>query len=218
MGDLYGIGFLRSPDGQIVFDAVTGNAKADKTSVIYLGNTMPKFRFSFGTGVSYKQISTNILFDAQIGAVGHSLTFSRMAALGKLKATLPGRYNGIIGQGVVQNPDGSYRPNDVIATDFEQYYTSVYGSDQAEGSVFRTDYLKFREANITYTFNKSFVKKLGMNKITIGAYGRNLFIWSPWPAFDPEFGTLSGSDIVQGFETGQLPSTRTIGARLVVGI
>lgn len=218
MGDLYGRGFVRSPDGQIVFDAATGNAKVNTTDIIYLGNTMPKFRFSFGTGFSYKQISTNFLFDAQIGAVGHSLTFSRMAALGKLKVTLPGRYNGIIGDGVVQNPDGSYRPNDVIATNFESYYTSVYGSDQAEGSIFRTDYLKFREANITYAFNKSFVRKLGMNKITLGVYGRNLFIWSPWPAFDPEFGTLSGSDIVQGFETGQLPSTRTIGARLVVGI
>ncbi len=53
---------------------------------------------------------------------------------------------------------------------------------------------------------------------SLSVYGRNLFIWSPWPAFDPEFGTLSGSDIVQGFETGQLPSTRTVGVRLVVGI
>lgn len=218
MGDLYGRGFLRSPDGQIVYDAVTGNAKTNTTDLIYLGNTMPKFRFSFGSGVSYKQFNVNVLFDAQLGAVGHSLTFSRMAALGKLKITLPGRYNGVIGDGVVQNPNGSYRPNDVIATNFESYYTSLYGSDQAEGSVFRTDYLKFREANLNYTFNSGFVKRLGLSRVTLGVYGRNLFIWSPWPAFDPEFGTLAGSDIVQGFETGQLPSTRTYGARLVIGI
>jgi TonB-linked SusC/RagA family outer membrane protein len=218
MGDMYGRGFLRSPDGQIVFDSSTGNALTNPNELFYLGNTMPKFRFSFGTGVTYKQVSMNVLFDAQLGALGHSLTFSRMAALGKLKITLPGRYNGVIGQGVVQNPDGSYRPNDVIATNFETYYTSLYGSDQAEGSVFRTDYLKFREANLTYAFKKSFLKKIGFNKMTVGVYGRNLFIWSPWPAFDPEFGTLAGGDIQQGFETGQLPSTRTIGARLVVGI
>ncbi|MFA6276697.1 MAG: SusC/RagA family TonB-linked outer membrane protein [Pedobacter sp.] len=217
MGDLFGRGFLRSPDGQIVYDAATGNAKST-TDLVYLGNTMPKFRFSFGTGVTYRQFNVSALFDAQLGAVGHSLTFSRMAALGKLKITLPGRYNGVVGEGVVQNPDGSYRTNDVIATNFESYYTSLYGSDQAEGSVFRTDYLKFREANLNYMFKTSFVKSLGLNKVTIGVYGRNLFIWSPWPAFDPEFGTLSGSDIVQGFETGQLPSTRTYGVRLVVGL
>jgi hypothetical protein len=35
--------------------------------------------------------------------------------------------------------------------------------------------------------------------------------------FDPEFGTLSGSDIVTGFEIGQFPSTRTMGVNLIVG-
>jgi TonB-linked SusC/RagA family outer membrane protein len=217
MGDLYGRGLVRSPDGQIVYDA-NGNARFDNLNLIYLGNTIPKFRFSFGTGITYKEFTVNALFDAQLGAVGHSLTFSRMAALGKLKVTLPGRYNGIIGPGVTQNADGSYRPNDITATDFETYYSSIYGSDHAEGSIFRTDYLKFREANITYAFKKSFVNKLGLSKLTVGAYGRNLFIWSPWPAFDPEFGTLAGSDIQQGFETGQLPSTRTFGARLTFGL
>lgn len=217
MGDMYGRGYLRSPDGQIVFNPTTGVA-LENPDLIYLGNTMPKFRFSFGTGVTYKQVTMNVLFDAQLGAVGHSLTFSRMASLGKLAITLPGRYNGVIGDGVLMNADGTYRKNDVIATDLNAYYESLYGSGQAEGSVFRTDYLKFREANLTYAFNKGFLQGLGINRATLGVYGRNLFIWSPWPAFDPEFGTLAGSDIAQGFETGQLPSTRTYGVRLVVGI
>lgn len=217
MGDMYGRGFVRSPDGQIVFDEVTGSAKVNATDLVYLGNTLPKFKFSFGTGITYKQFAANVLFDAQIGAVGHSLTFSRMAALGKLDVTLPGRYNGVIGDGVVQNADGTYRKNDVVATDVENYYMSIYGSDQAEGSVFRTDFLKFREANVNYAFKSNIVNRLGLSKVTVGVYGRNLFTWSPWPAFDPEFGTMAGSDIVQGFETGQLPSTRTLGFRVVVG-
>lgn len=217
MGDLWGRGYLRSPEGQIIYDAGTGNAKTSN-DLIYLGNTMPKFRFSFGTTITYQRFSLSGLFDAQLGAVAHSLTFSRMAALGKLNLTLPGRYNGVVGDGVVQNADGTFRPNDVVATNLESFYTSLYGSDQAEGSIFRTDYLKFREANLTYTFNTAFLKRIGFNKLTLGLYGRNLFIWSPWPAFDPEFGTLSGTDIVQGFETGQLPSTRSYGFRLVVGL
>jgi TonB-linked SusC/RagA family outer membrane protein len=217
MGDMYGRGYLRAPDGQIVFNPTTGVA-LENPDLIYLGNTLAKFRFSFGTGFTYKQFSMNGLFDAQIGAVGHSLTFSRMASLGKHTVTLPGRYNGVTGDGVLQNTDGTYRKNDVIATDIAAYYESIYGSGQAEGSVFSTDYIKFREANFTYAFNKSFLKKLGLEKATLGVYGRNLFIWSPWPAFDPEFGTLAGSDIVQGFETGQLPSTRTYGVRLTVGL
>jgi len=34
--------------------------------------------------------------------------------------------------------------------------------------------------------------------------------------FDPEFGTLSGTDIVRGFEIGQFPSTRTLGVNLTL--
>lgn len=217
MGDMYGRGYLRSPEGEIVFNPATGVA-LENPDLIYLGNSLPKFRFSLGTGVTYKQISMNALFDAQIGAVGHSLTFSRMASLGKHTITVPGRYNGVIGDGVIRNDDGSYRKNDVIATDISAYYESLYGSGQAEGSVFSTDYLKFREANLTYTFKKHFLAKMGLEKASLGVFGRNLFIWSAWPAFDPEFGTLSGTDIVQGFETGQLPSTRTYGVRLTVGL
>ncbi|RZL50116.1 MAG: SusC/RagA family TonB-linked outer membrane protein [Pedobacter sp.] len=218
LGDLYGFGLQRSPDGQVVFDANTGLAVRNATDLQYFGNTMPKFRFSFGTGITVNKFNLNVLFDAQLGAVGQSLTFSRMASLGKLKITLPGRYNGIIGEGVVQNTDGSYSANTVVATDVEGYYDSLYGSQNAEGNIFRTDYLKFREANLNYAFSSKFVSRMGLSRLSLGVYGRNLFTWSPWPAFDPEFGTLAGSDIAQGFETGQLPSTRTYGVRLVVGI
>jgi hypothetical protein len=216
MGDLYGTGFLRSPDGQIIFDETTGFAKPN-ADIKYLGNTLPKFRFSFGTGITVKQFSLTALFDAQLGAMGHSFTFARLASLGKSTVTLPGRYNGVIGQGVIDNGNGTYRTNDVVAHDLNGYYNSVY-FNHAEGGLFRTDYLKFREANLTYTFNPRFVQGMGINRLTLGVYGRNLFIWSPWPAFDPEFGTLAGSDIQQGFETGQLPSTRSYGVRLVMGI
>ena len=118
--------------------------------------------------------------------------------------------------GVVKTADGKYRTNDVIATNIDEYYRSHYGIDNAEGSTFSTDFIKFREIRLDYALQTSLVKKLKLQRATIGLYGRDLFIWSPWPMFDPEFGTLSGTDIVRGFETAQFPSTRTIGANLVV--
>ena len=108
MGDLYGIGFQRSPDGQVVYDETTGFAKLT-TDVIYLGNTTPKGRISWGNKFSYKRFSFNFLFDAQYGAKAYSLTAYKLAEQGKTANTLPGRYNGIIGNGVIQNADGSYR-------------------------------------------------------------------------------------------------------------
>ncbi|UIR55902.1 SusC/RagA family TonB-linked outer membrane protein [Sphingobacterium sp. SRCM116780] len=216
MGDMYGIGYQRAPDGQIIYNEKTGVALLTE-NVVYLGNTIPTGKLSLGNTFSYKNFRLNVLFDTQWGAVGHSLTHYKLAEQGKTKNTLPGRYNGIIGNGVLANGDGTYRKNDVIATNIDEYYRSHYGQDNAEGSTFPTDFIKFREARLDYTFKKDVLKRWGLDKATIGLYGRNLFIWSKWPAFDPEFGTLDGGDIVKGFEIAQFPSTRTIGFNLVVG-
>lgn len=217
MGDLYGRGYVRAPDGQVVYDPLTGNALISQ-DVVYLGNTIPKYKIGFTNQFTYKQFRFNVLFDAQVGGVAHSLMHYKLAEQGKTTNTLPGRYNGIIGNGVVQDADGKFRPNDVIATDIDEYYRSHYGIDNAEGSTFSTDFIKFREARLDYTLSPALTKKLRLQRATIGVYGRDLFIWSPWPMFDPEFGTLSGSDIVRGFEIAQFPSTRTMGFNLVIGL
>ncbi|QEM11334.1 SusC/RagA family TonB-linked outer membrane protein [Mucilaginibacter rubeus] len=217
MGDMYGRGYLRSPDGQIVYDAATGFAKLSD-NLVYLGNTIPKWKASMGHDFRYKQFNLHLLFDAQVGGVSYSLSNYKLAEQGKTTLTLPGRYNGIIGKGVIQNPDGSYRPNDVIATDIDGYYRSHYGIDNAEGNTFSTNFLKFREARFDYSLSPRLVKRLGLTRATVGVYGRDLYIWTKWPIFDPEFGTLSGSDIVQGFEIAQFPSTRTFGFNIVIGI
>lgn len=216
MGDLYGRGYVRSPDGQIVYDAATGNALITQ-DVVYIGNTIPKGKIGLGNQFIYKGFRLGFRFDSQWGGVAHSLMHYKMVEQGKLKVTLPGRYNGIIGNGVVQNEDGTYRKNDVISKDIDDYYRSHMGADNAEGSTFKTDFIKFREARLDYTIPTRLIKGSGIERVSVGIYGRDLFIWSPWPMFDPEFGTLSGTDIVRGFEVAQFPSTRTIGANLVIG-
>jgi TonB-linked SusC/RagA family outer membrane protein len=215
MGDMYGRGYLRAPDGQIVYDASTGFAKL-ANDLVYLGNTTAKWKTSMGHDFKYKQFGLHLLFDAQFGAVAYSLSNYKLAEQGKTTNTLPGRYNGIIGNGVIQNPDGSYRKNDVIASDIDGYYRSHYGN--AEGNTFSTNFVKFREARLDFTVGKNLTHRLGLQRATVGVYGRDLYIWSKWPIFDPEFGTLDGSDIVQGFEVAQFPSTRTFGFNLVIGI
>jgi len=216
MGDMYGIGFQRSPDGQVIYDATSGLAQLT-SEPIYLGNTIPRYKASIGSEFSFKSFRLKVLFDGQQGGVAHSYTHGRLADFGKLTATLPGRYSGIIGNGVVQNSDGTYSPNTTITRDITSFYNFTMGTANAEGATYKTDFIKFREARLDYSLPKSVLAPLKLSRASIGVYGRNLFIWSTWPMFDPEFGTLSGTDIVQGFEVGQFPSTRTYGFNLVVG-
>ncbi|WP_416441154.1 SusC/RagA family TonB-linked outer membrane protein [Phnomibacter sp. MR] len=216
MGDLWGRGYVRSPDGQVVYDATTGYAQLSQ-NLVYLGNTIPKYKIGWNNEFQYKQFRLNFLFDAQVGGVAHSLMHYKLAEQGKTTNTLPGRYSGIIGNGVVMTADGKYAPNTTIATNIDEYYRSHFGIDNAEGSTFSTDFIKFREARLDFTLPAKLIKKLGLQRANVGVYGRDLFIWSPWPMFDPEFGTLGGTDIVRGFETAQFPSTRTMGVNIVLG-
>ncbi|TZF81124.1 SusC/RagA family TonB-linked outer membrane protein [Pedobacter sp. BS3] len=214
MSAIYGPGYQRAPDGQIIYQDGYPLLTADP---VFLGNSDPRWRASLGNEFRYKQFRFNILVDGEYGGVGYSLTHALLAEHGKLKETLPGRYNGIIGDGVIKNEDGTYRPNDVIARDIWTYYTRHYGRENLEGSMYNTDFIKLREARLDYTLPSKLNKRLGLQKATIGIYGRDLLIITSWPAFDPEFGTLNNGSIDKGFETAQFPSTRTFGLNLTVG-
>ena len=179
---------------------------------------LPTWKASAGTEFTYRQFRLNVLFDSQFGAKAYSMTNAVLAEGGKTKITLPGRYNGIIGNGVIQNADGSFRPNDVVAENIPAYYTAHYGRDNVEANLFRTDFIKLREMRLDYALPATLLSKLKLTQASIGLYGRDLFIFTKWPAFDPEFGTLNDGTIDLGFELGQFPSTRTMGINLTVGI
>jgi TonB-linked SusC/RagA family outer membrane protein len=221
MGDLYGLGYERSPDGKIVYNA-QGIPVLGQT-IKYLGNTMPKWKGSLGTEFKYKQFGLSVMFDAQFGAVAYSLTTAVLSEEGKLAKTLPGRYNGITGDGVIQNPDGSYRKNNVMATSIQAYYNGHFNRDNVESNTFSTDYIKFREARLDYTLPAPLLKKLHLQRAVVALYGRDLFMFTNWPAFDPEVGSLgvnsgTGEGLINaGFELGQFPATRSLGVSLTVG-
>lgn len=212
MSAIYGTGYKRAPDGQIVYGEDGYPLLAD--DLIYLGDSNPKGKGSFGTEIKYKGISLNILFDGQFGGKGYSFTNAMLMEHGKHEKTLPGRYNGIIGNGVIENPDGTYRKNDVVANEIWTYYTRHSGRENLEGSMFSTDFLKLRELTLSYSFPARICKKIGMRKLSIGVYGRDLFMVTNWPAFDPEFGTLNNGSIDKGFEIAQFPATRNFGVKL----
>ena len=119
----------------------------------------------------------------------------------------------------MRNSDGTYSPNTTVAPNIANYYKSHFNRDNVEANVFSTNYIKFREARLDYSLSPNFTKKIGLQRATIGLYGRDLLIFTKWPVFDPEFGTIGGGgEISQGFETGQFPSTRTFGLNLTIGI
>jgi hypothetical protein len=131
-------------------------------------------------------------------------TWGRYA--GALEETLIGREGGIVGNGVMEDGNGGYIPNTVVA-DAEQFNKAAYNNNLQWSSVFDDTYIKLREVKIGYSFGK-----IGnvLTDLNLSLVGRNLAIlYTKVPHVDPETAFSSGN--VQGFEYGQLPSARSIG-------
>lgn len=209
-GDMYGLGYLRNADGQIIYK----NGLPEYTEdLIYIGNANATSKFGIGSQFRYKNIGVNFLVDGQFGGIGYSLTHAVLMEEGKLNKTLPGRTNGIIGAGVIDNGNGTYSPNTTIVT-APSYYRKHFNRDNIESNTFSTDYIKLREVRIDFSIPNDILAKAKLQRATIGLYGRDLFVFSNWPSFDPEFGSLNSSGVEKGAEIGQFPSTRNFGINL----
>ena len=209
-GDMYGFGYRRNANGDIIYQNGLPLASEE---LVYIGNVNPTLKAGLGSEFRYKNFAFNFLFDGQWGGIGYSLTHAVLMSEGKLKKSIPGRYGGIIGDGVVDNGDGTYSPNTVIA-EAQPYYDAHFNRDNLESNTFSTDFIKLRELRFDYNFPKEFVSRLGLQNAAVGVYGRDLFMITRWPAFDPEFGSLNSSGIEKGAEIAQFPSTRTFGLNL----
>ncbi|SDL13059.1 TonB-linked outer membrane protein, SusC/RagA family [Catalinimonas alkaloidigena] len=212
ISDLYGLGYERAPDGQIVYDEQGYPLLTQE--VKKLGNANPGFRAGLYNQFKWGAFGLSVLVDGQRGGDVYSLTYQTGASQGKLTSTIPGRYEGLIGEGVIANGDGTYRPNDIVAEEIGTYYGRHYNRNNVESSVFDASFLKVREARFDYTIPAQITRKIHVEKINLGLYGRNLLLFTSFPAYDPEAATLNDGSIVPGIETGQFPSTRTIGIDL----
>jgi TonB-linked SusC/RagA family outer membrane protein len=234
LGRIYGYGYQRAPrgafymdangnrvdcEGAVVVDPVSGkpllkNSSAD--DLIDLGSIFPDWKGGFGSSLRLWDFNVDMTFAGQWGGNCYSVSHFALSYQGKLKNTLPGRYDGLVHPGVNLNPDGTYQKNATITTDIVDYYSStVYERSNAEMNTFDTSYLKFKELRIGYNLPASICKKTGvLQAANIGFYATNLFCWTNFPFYDPEAAAINGSSISRGIEIGAYPMTRTYGMNI----
>ena len=216
IGDIYGYKLKRAPDGQVVWkDWIT----ARTTEFEYVGNAYPAWKAGFSNEFSYKNFRVSILFDGQWGGIVYSQTHHKMTEHGTLKHTLKYRENPnfeVVGEGVMLDERGQYVPNNVPIS-VSKYYADYWRRANVETNSFDASFLKLREARIEYTIPSAGLNKIGIERLTLALYGRNLAMWTKdFPVYDPEVATLNNGTIVPGSEMGQLPSTRTMGFNLTL--
>ncbi|TLU96273.1 SusC/RagA family TonB-linked outer membrane protein [Dyadobacter sediminis] len=224
MGDMYAIGFKRVEDknspyfGEKVLNE--SGRYLSTSNRIKVGNYNPDWMAGIRNTFTYKNFSLSGLLDIRHGGQIFSETFVVGLEAGQLEETLEGRENGydinqpgngVIGKGVIQNPDGSYRVNDVKLTAREYHQSRTGNRDIPEGGIFNASYAKLREVRLGYMVPAKFLSKAKIKGLNVSVVGRNLAVWSKVPHIDPETSSLSGGTIIPGIESVGMPTTRSWG-------
>ncbi|MBS1565820.1 MAG: TonB-dependent receptor, partial [Bacteroidetes bacterium] len=121
MGDMYGLGFQRSPEGKIIYSTAGVPAALNPVAKKW-GNAFADWKAGWLNEFNIKNFRISLLVDGQKGGSMYSMTNHKSNTLGKTKVTLPGRDGGIVGNGVVYDAaTKTYSPNTVKVPAFSYY-------------------------------------------------------------------------------------------------
>jgi TonB-linked SusC/RagA family outer membrane protein len=223
-GQMYGRLYVRDGQGNIVVgtNGLPLNTASNPNGL--LGNYHPDWTGGFGSRLSYGRVIVSGLLDVQRGGSIYSLTNLYGYRSGVLIETVQGREQadslgrpitpanggGLVVDGV-RVVAGDTVPNDVRVT-AQAYWRGLAGL--REPFVFDASFVKLRELRVGIDLPRSLTDRMGMAQASVALIGRNLFLWSDVPHIDPETALDAGN--AQGYEYGQLPSSRSIGFTITV--
>lgn len=222
-GDLYGEGWMRDGQGRFVVDA-NGLPVGSGAGEILVGNFNPDFTLGWNHKFSYKNLSFGFLLDGRFGGEMVSGTEANLAFDGNADYTTAFREGGLVLNGVTE--DGTANTTAINA---EQLWTRVSQGRYSWGEFFTYDATNIRLRELTVGYNFDLGENSPFRFIRVSLAGRNLFFLYRGKAildipgmperrmnFDPDINLGAGN--FQGVEYGNLPSTRSFGINLSVGI
>jgi TonB dependent receptor len=216
-GTKFNAALAYNKDGQVVVGA---NGLPSATSGVQkIGNPNPKFLLGITNEFSYKGLSLNVVLDIKEGGDQYSRNLADLqrngvaletAAIERLNAdgtpAKPYIFPGVKADGTT---------NDIAIT-AEQFWGNSGKYAAAKGFIYNTSWFRVREAALNYTFDKKILDKTPFGRLTVGVFGRNLFLHAPgYPHLDPEQNALGVSN-AQGLEFNAQPQTKSLGVNLSV--
>ena len=227
-GCIMGKDFLRNDNGDIIIDGKTGLPKMTHDLKV-LGNATWDWTGGLTTNVRYKNFSMGAIFDVKVGADLYSMSARSAYSTGKHKETLEGRdawyeseekrlaagvtakdwhpTGGYVAKGVIEQPDGTFKPNDIFVSP-QEYWTYVT-TQTARPFIYDNTYVKLREFTLSYAFPRRMLGKV-VNALSVSFVARNLFnLYKNVPNIDPDSNYNNSTGM--GLEFGSLPSRRSFG-------
>lgn len=197
--------------GQYVINGTSGQfAPGIANSVI--SNPQPNYTAGLNNTFSYKGLALSVLVDTRQGGQLYSFSVTDARANGTLYLTGIDRDQPRILPGVIQNADGTFRPNNIQLSS-QVYWNTALGGLASEAAVFDATVYRLREVALNYTLPKGLLSKTPFGSISVGVSGRNLFFYAPNFPADPEINT-QGAGNIQGLDLNGPPNTRNFGGNI----
>lgn len=223
---IFGSSFVRDDAGNIVVDS--RETVAGKANPFYgmplvgpaknIGNVQPDFEMTFTNTLTFKGISLAAQLDWRKGGNMYGGNTRLLKLYGMDADTEDRETPQIFGESKgFFDDDGNLvveGPND-IAIPHGQTFWSNRMDAITESNVYSTTFVRLREVALNYTLPTGLLDGTFMKSASIVLTGRNLFLITDYPNFDPET-NVGGSGNFQGLEYVTLPQTRSFGAGLRV--
>jgi TonB-linked SusC/RagA family outer membrane protein len=217
---IFGVGYLRDESGRIVVLDDPGNTyhgmPLQDPVAKKVGDVQPDFEMGFSNTFSYKGITLTALVDWRQGGQMYSGN-NRLGRLYGALSSTEDRETPSVLEGVKGYVDGDGNlvvtgENDIAILRGEQYWNDVLGEID-EAHIHETTFVRFRELSIGYSLPQSLLQNTFFETVNVSFVGRNLFLWTEYPNFDPETST-TGAVNGQGIEYVAHPQVSSFGGRL----
>ncbi len=222
-GSLVGQAYRRDPaSGKILLDQNNLPLFTDATHDF--GTVLPDFNGGLQNTLSYKNFQLAAMIDYQIG--GQFFSRSKMLAvrtgLDPLSAAINDKGFNVrdaVADGGGVRVDGVSAETGEAITAYvnPQNYYGVVARRIYEDWLYDASFVRLREVSISYNFSKAQLGSLPVENIRLGLIGRNLaMIFQNAPKGINPAELSTGSQSIGWFESGQLPTVRSVGFNLNV--
>jgi len=229
-GEIYGKGWQRGPNNEVIVNAVNGIPLITPGFSVRCANFNPDWLGGITNTFGYKNWNLSFLIDfrqggsfvAQGEAISAGSGIQEYTAVGRDGSLLVGSnvLAGEVGVNKITDAGGNvtYVPN-TKTTSAELFWNNVGGRNNPTAEAFVRDAsnIRMREVVLGYDLPKEIVNKTFFRSARIALVGRNLFFLQNKAEYvDPEV-MLNTNNNVEGINAFPLPTSRTYGFSLNFG-
>ena len=154
--------------------------KSSEADDYLMGDMMPDVYGGFGTSVSYKGFDVSVDFQYQLGGQTHDSSYASLMGLSRGKAI----------HADILNAYSAENPNSNIP---RLQFNDQYMNSACDRFLISASYLSLANITLGYTFDQSWIKSLGLQKIRLYAVADNVWTWSKRQGLAPRQSISGGS-------------------------